>query len=1044
MIPQPGLAVWSWAGIFLLLAVAQVAMAGYEFGVGNQGIQVPFLQRAIHSGMFSKDMMVTTTGESYPTLFFQILATPARWISVERLYFLLHVTTTLAGLVSAAWLARSMFESVAAGIVTVLLLLAGHHQALGGDGLYSTGFTHTFAVFPLAMASLALMYRRRYLLAAGLAGLTFNLHALTSAYVLVFLIAGWIGEYGVRDVRKWWWRAMLPLLLFFATAVPTLATMVSHRQSFDTQWVGLTHIRSADHSFPSSWWQSGSPDVPRFALLAGLFGLSLSFQAPTRQRNQSLAILVAAAAMFLVGYALTEWWPVPVVIRAQLYRCSRLVMVLFFAHIAYAVVRAYAISLQTKKWTDRLEVGSGLLTLAVIAVPAFLPLLPLAFVMACLIALANGRLSVMQAVAAGVTVTICVAAARDVDFRLLGVPKPMSYSLGIAAAVAAGLLALLARLTSRREQWFVVPVSIAVGTVILAFGVRSSDSGWTDVQSWAGEHSPAEALFLTPIQPGGFRLRSSRSVVGEWRDGTQLYFSGAFADQWWQRMKDLQPGLLANATGRSILSAGRPLETLDDESLEKIAEKYGATFLVLPKRQTRRFPVVYENAEYAVYLPKLPEPQVPSEASNKEKWLADERFMRETVLPNIEKHRKGDVRLQLLDKDGRPMSGASVDVRQVRQAFAFSASIPFFSPPPPTSAGGDFRPRPVQQPELDRFREIFNSSMIPFSGKWMYIEPREGERHYDDLDRYVNWCITNQVRMEFHFLSGYSANWVKQKTPEAQGQAFLSHAKSLAERYGEKIESWQVVNETILIQQSPAVFRELRRMLPNAKLGISDCAKFAPETKSLRLFDQQQDLIRGLEEIRWLKQQGIKLDFFGFHGHRPFGLWAEASEMYAALDRFAKEGVRIHVTELSMPQDRPVISTIRSGSYTPEVQAKFYERYYTICYSHPDVDLINLWGIGPNTWQPGSGLLDTQFNPKPAWFALKKLITETWRTNTTLTLGLDGGASFRGFHGDYLATIKLSNGQTAVIEFAIKPGDPSTVVRAQLSSDGKFVPVLAK
>ncbi len=1042
IIPRAGLAVWSWAGIFVLLAVAQVVIGGYEFGVGNQGIQVPFLQRAMNAGLFAKDMMVTTTAESYPTVFFRLLASPARWIGLERLYFLLHILTAFAGLVTAALLARSTFDSVAAGVVTALLLLAGHHQALGGDGPYSTGFTHTFAVFPLAIASLALMYQRRYRSAAVLAGLTFNLHALTSAYTLVFLIAAWIGERGFTNARKAWRPVMLPLLLFVVMAAPTLVSMMSHRQSFDEQWIGLTHIRSADHSFPSVWWQSGSPDVPRFALLAGLFVLSLSFGSPTRQQRQTLAIMAAAAAMFFVGYVFTELWPVPVVIRAQVFRCSRLIMVLFVAHIAYGFVRSWAISRETRAWSARLEVASGLLTLAVVAVPALLPLLPLAFVSACVIALANGRLSIKQAVAVGAVGFLCAAAARDIDFRLIGAAKSIEISLGLAAVATAGLLGLLARCTSRREQWLGVPVAILAGIVLLVFGVRQAASSWTDVQDWANAHSPVESLFLTPIQPGGFRLKSNRAVVGEWRDGTQLYFSSVFANQWWNRMTDLQPGLLTNSQGRSILSAGRSLDSVDDEALVKLAGKYSANFIVLPKRDGRTLPVAYENADYAVYLPKLPVPELPSDAADKERWLADERFMRDTVLPNIEKYRKGNLRLQLLDQDGRPLSGATVDIRQVRQAFAFSASIPFFSQPASTPATGDFRPQLVKQPELDRFREIFNSSMIPFSGKWMYIEPREGERHYDDLDRYVNWCKTNGVRVEFHFLSGYSADWVKKKSPEAQGEAFLRHARALAERYGDKIEFWQVVNETILIQQSPAVFRELRRILPKAKLGISDCAKFAPETKSLRPFDQRQDMIRGLEEIRWLKQQGIQVDFFGFHGHRPFGLWAEASEMYSALDSFAKEGVRIHVTELSMPQDKPMISTIRSGKFTPELQAQFYERFYTICYSHPGVDLINLWGIGPNTWQPGSGLLDAQYNPKPAYFALKKLITETWRTNTTLTLGLDGAAGFRGFYGDYVAQVKLSNGKTIPLELSIKPGDDTSVIRAKLSPAAGFIPIL--
>ena len=36
--------------------------------------------------------------------------------------------------------------------------------------------------------------------------------------------------------------------------------------------------------------------------------------------------------------------------------------------------------------------------------------------------------------------------------------------------------------------------------------------------------------------------------------------------------------------------------------------------------------------------------------------------------------------------------------------------------------------------ELTRFQELFNYSQIGFSGKWGYIETKEGQRDYTDLD----------------------------------------------------------------------------------------------------------------------------------------------------------------------------------------------------------------------------------------------------------------------------------------------------------------------
>ncbi|NQU09462.1 endo-1,4-beta-xylanase, partial [bacterium] len=356
-------------------------------------------------------------------------------------------------------------------------------------------------------------------------------------------------------------------------------------------------------------------------------------------------------------------------------------------------------------------------------------------------------------------------------------------------------------------------------------------------------------------------------------------------------------------------------------------------------------------------------------------------------------------------------------VRQVSHRFHFSGSLPFFAATP-AGGGPDFRPPPVTKTELDRYPEVFNFSVIPYSGKWLYVEPEEGQRQYADLDQYVGWCETNNIAMEFHFLSGYAPPWLKKKSATEKAELYLAHARDLVTRYGSRIPYWQVVNEQQLLRQAPAVFREIRRLAPDLKLGISDCTRFCvpEETKK-----GQRKTFRGLPEIRWLKEQGVMLDFFGFHGHRPFGVWPEPWEMYEALDVFAREGVKIHITEFGLPLGGNVVGNGRQGTWTPELQAEFYEWIFTVCFSHPAVELMNLWGFGPDNWQKGAGLLDEEYQPKPAFHALRKLIRERWHTEQDGTLGLGGAATVRGYHGDYELLLSLADGQTARATVAIEP-----------------------
>ena len=57
----------------------------------------------------------------------------------------------------------------------------------------------------------------------------------------------------------------------------------------------------------------------------------------------------------------------------------------------------------------------------------------------------------------------------------------------------------------------------------------SSDPAWVDVQLWARDHTPQDALFLTPARQGGFRIPAPNAPSSaNGRDGTQLYFSALF------------------------------------------------------------------------------------------------------------------------------------------------------------------------------------------------------------------------------------------------------------------------------------------------------------------------------------------------------------------------------------------------------------------------------------------------------------------------------------------------------------------------------------
>ena len=215
---------WIWLlPVAVGLAWLQMTLAGYELGVGNQAIQVPFLLRLHSPTLFAQDAMVTTTLAVYPSLFYRAVAPLLAIAPLAKLYWALHLLTTAGVFFAVIALSWAMFRSRAAAVILVICWLAGHHQALAEQMLYSTGFTHTWAVFPLTLAALALLYADRPLAAFALAGVAFNFHALEGGQ-LALVMAGW----GVFSLRL---RHVAGLLaMFLILAAPPLVPMVLYHQ----------------------------------------------------------------------------------------------------------------------------------------------------------------------------------------------------------------------------------------------------------------------------------------------------------------------------------------------------------------------------------------------------------------------------------------------------------------------------------------------------------------------------------------------------------------------------------------------------------------------------------------------------------------------------------------------------------------------------------------------------------------------------------------------------------------------------------------------
>jgi len=84
--------------------------------------------------------------------------------------------------------------------------------------------------------------------------------------------------------------------------------------------------------------------------------------------------------------------------------------------------------------------------------------------------------------------------------------------------------------------------------------------------------------------------------------------------------------------------------------------------------------------------------------------------------------------------------------------------------------------------------------------------------------------------------------------------------------------------------------------------------------------------------------------------------------------------------------------------------------YYRICFAHPAVEGILMWGFweGAN-WIPQSSLYRRDWTPTPAAEAYRDLVFRQWWTRWEGKADANGQCRIRAFYGKYAVT---SDGQT--------------------------------
>ncbi len=156
---------------------------------------------------------------------------------------------------------------------------------------------------------------------------------------------------------------------------------------------------------------------------------------------------------------------------------------------------------------------------------------------------------------------------------------------------------------------------------------------------------------------------------------------------------------------------------------------------------------------------------------------------------------------------------------------------------------------------------------------------------------------------------------------------------------------------------------------PEAKLFYNDYDAEVVNKKSDAIYAMAKDF----------KQRGVPLGGIGFQTHisLQFDNPTTLASYAANLERFAKLGLELHITELD-------IRLVDSSAASLAAEAKLYGEITTLCVRQPACKLIQTWGFtDKRSWIPqfykGMGwalLWDDKYQKKPAYEAIREALAK--------------------------------------------------------------------
>lgn len=421
-----------------------------------------------------------------------------------------------------------------------------------------------------------------------------------------------------------------------------------------------------------------------------------------------------------------------------------------------------------------------------------------------------------------------------------------------------------------------------------------------------------------------------------------------------------------------------------------------------------------KNFSFVNYGTAVPIAQLNPPEEESYKGIEDDALWRKEAYKRIEKYRKNDMTVKVVDQNGSPVSNAQISADMTDNEFMFGVSL----------CNNEVLDLDLTTKRGQTLNKLLDNS---FNAGVCGMEMKHGYTDLDDCTdgiKMVNEFLDRGYRIRGHAMlwEGISgtANIEDQSTAtyDEWYNAILQEVREKAYTFKGRISQWDVLNEptsskflstqfdTRGIQAD--IFKEVHKIDPDAKLYVNETGIEGMNSKT----DVTGYLPSLLSIVKELKRNGAPVDGIGIQAH--CGNLCYPQGFYHTLEACAELVDEVAVTEYDLLTPKE------------EYADEYLRDMLLVTFSHPKASAFMVWGVEDSMhWRNAAPFYDRDWNERPAMAVWNK--KEEFATHEAALTGSAGTAVIRGFRGDYDIKCKVGNKEYTV-PFKLTSGDLNEIV----------------